>query len=1242
MAYPFDAMSFIQRMLSPIVNVRREESLTVFLMFGYSFLAMTVWNTIKPLTRSQFIRDLGADNLPYVLLAAGLVIGILMAGYVWLMARLPRKWGLPIVQAAMGALLVAFWFLFQAGGAWVAVLFYLLGMIFGLLLISQFWTVANLVYDPRQAKRLFAFVGGGAPLGGFAGSALAAFGATRIGSVNLLLPSAALMILLAAITVWIIRRERIVTGEAVRDAAGKEKGVSAGEAIRLLQQSSHLKIIALVISFASIGAAIIEQQLNMAAEAVHGAADDDAITRFLGFVGLWMSAISFVVQIWVTSKILRYLGIGFALMILPVSLGATAVVMLFNAALWAPSLARVLDQSLRYSVDKTSREVLFLPLPEDIKLQAKSFVDVTIDRAARAVGALMLVVLVQPWGLGLNWQQISYASLTMVGLWIAMALYARRGYLRAFRQSIERRDLAPDEVRLNAADLSTIETLVEELANPDPGRVVYAIEVLESLDKRNLVTPLLLYHEAPTVRERALKALGAAQGKHIADWLPQIRRLLDDDEPAVRAAAIRAIGAISNEDAAALARPMTADRNTRIRATAAVVLATSCSPGDALLAETTLMDLAADTSEHGRRGRRDVASAVRQIEDPRFRRLLIPLLSDPDPEVADAAMRSVQAAGTADFLFVPALVGLLRHRQLKGRARDVLAGYGEHAIGPLAHFLRDRDEDVWVRRHIPATLARIPSQRSVDVLVEALADPDGFLRFKAIASLCRLRHTDAPLTFPRRPVEKQAVKEANQFFTCLSLHDNLFRRGGLAADSLLAQALVQKMDRCRQRIYRLLSLIFPWKDIAAVQWTMERGDPRSRASASEYLDNVLGGDLRRRIMPVLEDLPIDEKVRRANVLVKTRPRDVEETLLQLINDDDQVIAASAIDLARQAGVWGLAEDIEHVLAHRDVRDWYVFEAASWALAERRMPAERRRQLWLEPLPAAELAGRLRALPMFASVTVDELFRIAASSRQVRHEPGAVLAQQGAPPEFVHLLLDGAALAIVDTLQRSMEAPVALGLTETLQGLPMAETLRASERAVSLALGVEELRTLLADNTDLVSGLFRTLSAQVSVTGCGHVQQSASAVPEHAGGDTVLPVEKILVLERVPPFARLSAREARHLADITRSVPLTAGATLFAESAAPAIWIVLSGEITLGSEDIAPGVARAGDVIGTLATLGNQPLGQTATVVRDGLALRIERDDLFDLLGERPALLRQLFSGIFRMAGPELELTSGIR
>src|SRR4028118_2078270 len=93
----------LQRVLSSVVDVRKEESLTALLMFTYSFLAMTSSNAIKPLTRSKFISDLGADNLPYVLLAAGFVIGILMTGYGWMMARLPRRWALPLPQGGLAA-----------------------------------------------------------------------------------------------------------------------------------------------------------------------------------------------------------------------------------------------------------------------------------------------------------------------------------------------------------------------------------------------------------------------------------------------------------------------------------------------------------------------------------------------------------------------------------------------------------------------------------------------------------------------------------------------------------------------------------------------------------------------------------------------------------------------------------------------------------------------------------------------------------------------------------------------------------------------------------------------------------------------------------------------------------------------------------------------------------------------------------------------------------------------------------
>jgi len=338
------ATPLIRRLLEPVVQLREGESTTAALMFAYSFLAMTAYNILKPITRSKFISDLGADNLPWVQLVAGILIGFIMQGYSRAIALVPRRWAIPVTQAGCVVLILAFWVLFQSGQDWASVGFYVLGLILGILLISQFWTLANDIYDPRQAKRLFGFIGGGASLGGATGAAITAVVVKEVGTVNLLLVSAAIMIVCLLLVVAIVRRE---ASDGASTVGAEEEGVSGGEAIRMLRDSKHLQIIAIVIACAAMGAAIIEQQLNMAAESRLGPGQTDSITAFLAQVTVYLSLIGFVVQVGLTSRIHRLLGLGFALMILPVSLGVTGVVMLFNGALWAPALARVLDTSLR-------------------------------------------------------------------------------------------------------------------------------------------------------------------------------------------------------------------------------------------------------------------------------------------------------------------------------------------------------------------------------------------------------------------------------------------------------------------------------------------------------------------------------------------------------------------------------------------------------------------------------------------------------------------------------------------------------------------------------------------------------------------------------------------------------------------------------------------------------------------------------------------------------------------------------
>ena len=658
----------------------------MLLMFLYSFLIMTSYNIVKPLTRAEFINDLGAENLPYVLLVAGMLIALIMQGYTRVARALPPKSVIPITQVALVVLLAGFWLLFQTGQSWASVAFYFLGQIMGLLLISQFWMLANYLYDARQAKRLFGFIGGGALLGGMAGSATLTFFVVRLGSDVMILVAGVLLLVCVFVVMTIVRIAQTDLSDIA--TAAEEKGVGGKQALRLLRESGHLQVIALVIGFAAMGAGLLDQQLNMAVEEAEGAGGAASIAAFLGEVQLYLSMAGFVIQVWLTSRIHRYLGIGFALLILPVSLGLTGIVIFATGALRAAAAGRILDSSLRYSVDKTTREILFLPLPAEMKREAKQFVDVTVDRFAKAALALLLLVLIQVFEL--EWRQLSVVSIAMVGLWIYTAVKARQGYLSSFRQTIERQGVQPTDVRLSVADLSTVETLVEQLAHPDEQRVLYAIDLLESLDKQNLVTPLLLHHESAPVRARALDALKEARADIASRWVPTIEKMIGDDSPEVRSAAIGALARLRNEDAAGLARTLLEDHDPRIVATAAVVLAGSSVETDQAAAQRALSSLAADTRESASVVRRDLA--IRQVGDSRSHDLLIPLLHDPDASVAEEAMRSVRALGATDFLFAPTLVSLLGNRRLKSGARETLVGYGPEVVNILKYFLDDPDE----------------------------------------------------------------------------------------------------------------------------------------------------------------------------------------------------------------------------------------------------------------------------------------------------------------------------------------------------------------------------------------------------------------------------------------------------------------------------------------------------------------------------------------------------------------------
>ena len=198
---------------------------------------------------------------------------------------------------------------------------------------------------------------------------------------------------------------------------------------------------------------------------------------------------------------------------------------------------------------------------------------------------------------------------------------------------------------------------------------------------------------------------------------------------------------------------------------------------------------------------------------------------------------------------------------------------------------------------------------------------------------------------------------------------------------------------------------------------------------------------------------------------------------------------------------------------------------------------------------------------------------------------------------------------------------------------MTETIKTLEPAVSLALSSEELRTLLADNTVLVQGLFRTLAGRRSAR-TGFTRGIAAGEDALLSGE-LSPIEKVLALRQIPVFARVSVTEMLYVASIARQIPLAQSMVLADDTNPFGLGIVLSGRLALTSPDQAEPVATAdaGDALGVYETLAGLEattrVEKLQLVVREaGSALEIERDELFDLLGQRPNLLQQIFAAVF--------------
>ncbi len=437
-----------RRAVSHLVDVRRGEGATVAWSFLYFFLVLTSYYILRPIRDEMGVLG-GVENLAW--LFTGTLVGVLLLHPLFAesVARFPRRRFVPITYRFFMAALLVFYLAFRAFGeaesVWVGRVFFIWVSIFNLFVVSVFWSFMTDVYQPGQGKRLFGLLAVGGTLGAISGASITSLLAVPFGPMNLLLVSALFLELAARASGALGREEGRLALAATADqgkvdqpgraevgvgpvSLGRDAviGGSAAEGIGHVLSSPYLLGIAALMLFFTISSTFLYfQQAELTARAFGG--DSESRTRFFANIDLAVNVLTLVTQLFLTGRMLRWLGVAAGLAFLPlvsaIGFGVLAVAPVLSVLV----VLQVIRRAGNYAIQRPAREVLYTVLDRTDKYKAKNFNDTFVYRVGDQVGAWSYTFV---GALGLGFAGLSTTMVPFSVIWVGLAFWLGSRYRR--------------------------------------------------------------------------------------------------------------------------------------------------------------------------------------------------------------------------------------------------------------------------------------------------------------------------------------------------------------------------------------------------------------------------------------------------------------------------------------------------------------------------------------------------------------------------------------------------------------------------------------------------------------------------------------------------------------------------------------------------------------------------------------------------------------------------------------------
>jgi ATP:ADP antiporter, AAA family len=430
------------RLLRRVVDVRDDEVRAMLTSAVFFFFLLSSYFVLRPM-RDEVAAATGINKLKWLFTATLSVTVLLNPMFAALVVKFPVRRFIPIAYQFFVGSMLAFFLVLRFMSAregssvdvWTSRTFFVWTTVFALFNTSIFWCLMADTFSSEQAKRMFGFIGVGGTLGSITGSAVAAALATRIGAITLLIVSAGLLEL-AVLTVmrfpWRGGGATPMSGQKRPDTEVIGGSVWAGFTHML--KSPYLLGIGGFMLLITIGATV----LYYAQSDLVGRAYADRATRtaVLAQLELVVQSLTLVTQIFLTGRVIRWLGLAMTLAALPV-LSIVGFTALGAFPVFATvAVFTVLRRGGNFALTNPAMEVLFTVVKREDKYKAKNVIETVVYRSGDQIGG---------WGyswlaaLGLGLSGISYVAIPLSVMFLGLAVWLGR------RQAELARGVAPAE-----------------------------------------------------------------------------------------------------------------------------------------------------------------------------------------------------------------------------------------------------------------------------------------------------------------------------------------------------------------------------------------------------------------------------------------------------------------------------------------------------------------------------------------------------------------------------------------------------------------------------------------------------------------------------------------------------------------------------------------------------------------------------------------------------------------------------